>query len=171
MPLEYFVVVATVFRVVRHRVDYTLVGGAAVVSAKHNLMSVSPRAATCGLSLRALMIWRSQRPWASIINSGLVRGSLVGRSGSLAGNVGSSTGCSGMMAFQVPGNACLSCGHFATDRTHLDELRNQLTSTEELLAQRRRLFAERTGRELTDENIWVSERLRKSPPYKQSSPA
>ncbi|PVB10799.1 tyrosine-type recombinase/integrase [Mycobacteroides abscessus] len=58
------------------------------------------------------------------------------------------------------GNACLSCGHFATDRTHLDDLRNQLTSTEELLAQRRRQFAERTGRELTDDNIWVSERLR-----------
>ncbi|ORA60854.1 MULTISPECIES: tyrosine-type recombinase/integrase [Mycobacteriaceae] len=58
------------------------------------------------------------------------------------------------------GNACLSCGHFATDATHLDDLRDQLTATEHLLAGRRQQFADRTGRELTDENVWVSERLR-----------
>ncbi len=58
------------------------------------------------------------------------------------------------------GNACLSCGHFATDATHLHDLRGQLTATQTLLAGRRRQFAERTGRELTDDNVWVSERLR-----------
>lgn len=58
------------------------------------------------------------------------------------------------------GNACLSCGHFATDATHLHDLRNQLTATQTLLAGRRQQFAERTGRELTDDNVWVSERLR-----------
>ncbi|MGX9216722.1 tyrosine-type recombinase/integrase [Mycobacteroides abscessus subsp. abscessus] len=58
------------------------------------------------------------------------------------------------------GNACLSCGHFATDATHLADLRDQLTATETLLAGRRQQFADRTGRELTDDNVWVSERLR-----------
>ncbi|WP_074245142.1 MULTISPECIES: tyrosine-type recombinase/integrase [Mycobacteroides] len=58
------------------------------------------------------------------------------------------------------GNACLSCGHFATDATHLDDLRDQLGATETLLASRRQQFADRTGRELTDDNVWVSERLR-----------
>ena len=32
------------------------------------------------------------------------------------------------------GNACLGCGHFATDATHLDELRQQHAATEALLA-------------------------------------
>lgn len=58
------------------------------------------------------------------------------------------------------GNACLSCGHFATDRNHLNELTNQRAATQALLAQRRQQVLERTGRELTDENVWVAERLR-----------
>ncbi|SPX80688.1 tyrosine-type recombinase/integrase [Mycobacteroides abscessus] len=58
------------------------------------------------------------------------------------------------------GNACLSCGHFATDRTHLDELVAQRAATHTLLAQRRAQTLARTGRELTDENVWVAERLR-----------
>lgn len=58
------------------------------------------------------------------------------------------------------GNACLTCGHFATDRTHLDELIDQRTRTESLLQVRRRQYHERTGRELSDENVWVHQRLR-----------
>ncbi|SHT51745.1 Putative transposase/integrase [Mycobacteroides abscessus subsp. abscessus] len=58
------------------------------------------------------------------------------------------------------GNACLSCGHFATDRTHLDDLRQQRTDTAALLQARRTQVAARTGRELADTNVWVAERLR-----------
>lgn len=58
------------------------------------------------------------------------------------------------------GNACLSCGHFATDRTHLDELRSQRAATVALLDARRSQFTARTGRELADTNVWVAERIR-----------
>lgn len=58
------------------------------------------------------------------------------------------------------GNACLSCGHFATDRAHLDELRQQRADTARLLERRRAHYRERAGRELTDDNVWVRERLR-----------
>uniref|UniRef100_UPI001591008B tyrosine-type recombinase/integrase n=1 Tax=Mycobacterium sp. D16R24 TaxID=1855656 RepID=UPI001591008B len=58
------------------------------------------------------------------------------------------------------GNACLSCGHFATDATHLDELREQRAATAALLDARRAQVAARTGRELADSNVWVAERLR-----------
>ena len=58
------------------------------------------------------------------------------------------------------GNACLSCGHFATDRSHLDDLVAQRADTERLLARRRAAYRERAGRELTDDNVWVRERLR-----------
>lgn len=58
------------------------------------------------------------------------------------------------------GNACLTCGHFATDLTHRDELHDQRQRTQALLDTRRRQFHTRTGRHLTDDNIWVQERLR-----------
>lgn len=58
------------------------------------------------------------------------------------------------------GNACLSCGHFATDATHLGELRAQLAATEALIATRREQYRARAGRELTDDNIWIIERRR-----------
>ena len=58
------------------------------------------------------------------------------------------------------GNACLSCGHFATDVTHADELRDQHTKTTALIELRRDQYRQRTGRELTDDNVWVRERLR-----------
>lgn len=57
------------------------------------------------------------------------------------------------------GNACLSCGHFATDQTHLAELTQQRSDTLDLLAQRRRDYTTRTGRHLDDNNIWVTARL------------
>lgn len=58
------------------------------------------------------------------------------------------------------GNACLSCGHFATDATHIGELEDQHNKTTALIAIRRQQHRERTGRELTDENVWVAGRLR-----------
>ncbi|MGW0454528.1 tyrosine-type recombinase/integrase [Gordonia otitidis] len=58
------------------------------------------------------------------------------------------------------GNACLTCGHFATDATHLDELTDQRRKTLTLIDVRRRQYHERTGRELTDDNVWIHERRR-----------
>lgn len=58
------------------------------------------------------------------------------------------------------GNACLGCGHFATDRTHIEDLRAQREGTARLLESRRAQHLERSGRELGDENVWVAERLR-----------
>jgi hypothetical protein len=57
-------------------------------------------------------------------------------------------------------NACLSCGHFATDATHLDELLDQRTKTLTLIDVRRDQYRARTGRELTDDNVWIHERRR-----------
>jgi hypothetical protein len=56
--------------------------------------------------------------------------------------------------------ACLSCGHFATDATHADELRDQHAKTAALIELRRDQYRQRTGRELTDDNVWIRERLR-----------
>lgn len=58
------------------------------------------------------------------------------------------------------GNACLSCGHFATDATHITELMDQRTKTAALIEVRIRQYRERTGRTLTDENVWILERRR-----------
>ncbi|WP_288338293.1 site-specific integrase [uncultured Gordonia sp.] len=58
------------------------------------------------------------------------------------------------------GNACLTCGHFATDRSHLGELERQRLVTIDLVDVRRATYRARTGRELTDDNIWITERHR-----------
>ncbi|MDD7812575.1 MULTISPECIES: tyrosine-type recombinase/integrase [Mycobacteriaceae] len=58
------------------------------------------------------------------------------------------------------GNACLSCGHFATDATHLDELIAQRAKTVNLIEVRREQYRRRSGRELTDDNVWIHERRR-----------
>jgi integrase len=58
------------------------------------------------------------------------------------------------------GNACLSCGHFATDVTHAAELKDQQAKTVALMEVRRRQHRERTGRELTDDNVWIAARRR-----------
>ncbi len=58
------------------------------------------------------------------------------------------------------GNACLSCGHFATDTTHLDELVDQRAKTVALIDVRREQYRRRSGRELTDDNVWIHERRR-----------
>jgi hypothetical protein len=56
--------------------------------------------------------------------------------------------------------ACLSCGHFATDATHLPELVDQRARTLTLIDLRREQYRARTGRELTDDNVWIHERRR-----------
>jgi hypothetical protein len=56
--------------------------------------------------------------------------------------------------------ACLSCGHFATDATHLHELLDQRTKTLTLIDLRRSQYRHRAGRELTDDNVWIHERRR-----------
>lgn len=58
------------------------------------------------------------------------------------------------------GNSCLSCGHFATDVTHSGELRDQRAKTAALIELRRDQYRQRAGRELTDDNVWIRERLR-----------
>ncbi|MGC8470663.1 MAG: hypothetical protein ACP5NI_12215, partial [Acetobacteraceae bacterium] len=57
------------------------------------------------------------------------------------------------------GNACAACEHFATDRSHLVDHREQLAATLALIEQRRAQHRERTGRILGDENVWVRARL------------
>ena len=49
---------------------------------------------------------------------------------------------------------------FATDATHLAELRDQHTKTTTLITLRREQYHARSGRELTDDNVWIAARLR-----------
>jgi integrase len=55
-------------------------------------------------------------------------------------------------------NACLTCDKFATDRSYLSEHEQQLNLVAELIDTRKQAFEARTGREMTDENIWLAER-------------
>ena len=57
------------------------------------------------------------------------------------------------------GNACLTCDHFATDARHLPELQIQLSETEALIDRRRAQHLKRTGREMSDGNVWLEQRL------------
>jgi Phage integrase family len=56
------------------------------------------------------------------------------------------------------GNACLTCDKFATDRTHLDEHQRQLSGLLQIVDARRQQFQRKTGREMTDDNVWLRER-------------
>ena len=56
------------------------------------------------------------------------------------------------------GNACLTCDKFATDRTHLDEHQRQLSGLLQIVDARRQQFQQKTGREMTDDNVWLRER-------------
>ena len=57
---------------------------------------------------------------------------------------------------------CIEPGavHFATDATHLDELIAQRAKTVNLIEVRREQYRRRSGRELTDDNVWIHERRR-----------
>jgi len=57
------------------------------------------------------------------------------------------------------GNACHGCDHFATDRTHLTEIRRQLTETEQLIDHRKAQHLARYGEPMGDNNIWLEQRL------------
>jgi len=57
------------------------------------------------------------------------------------------------------GNACLTCDHFGTDARHLPELQVQLQETEALIERRRAEHLKRTGRQMTDGNVWLEQRL------------
>lgn len=56
------------------------------------------------------------------------------------------------------GNACLTCGHFATDATHLPDLQAQHRQTLELIEIRQGAFEKRHGTRMPDNNVWLSQR-------------
>src|SRR5260370_1159984 len=57
------------------------------------------------------------------------------------------------------GNACYGCDHFATDRSHLPEIRRQLTATGQLIEQRKAQHQARYGEPMSERNIWLEQRL------------
>jgi integrase len=57
------------------------------------------------------------------------------------------------------GNACHGCDHFATDHTHLPEIRRQLTETQRLIEHRQTQHAARYGEPMSERNIWLEQRL------------
>jgi len=57
------------------------------------------------------------------------------------------------------GNACHTCDHFATDRSYLPEIRRQLKEAEALVAARQQQYLERYGQPMSDNNVWLSQRL------------
>jgi integrase len=57
------------------------------------------------------------------------------------------------------GNACHGCDHFATDRSHLPEIRRQLAATGQLIEQRKAQHLARYGEPMSDTNIWLEQRL------------
>lgn len=56
------------------------------------------------------------------------------------------------------GNACLTCGVFVTDDSHLAVLQRQLEQTTTLIEQTAARFLERHGRPMPDGNVWLAER-------------
>lgn len=56
------------------------------------------------------------------------------------------------------GNACLSCSHYATDRTHLAALQEQRQQTRDLIEQRQAAFTARHGTPMGADHIWLSQR-------------
>ena len=57
------------------------------------------------------------------------------------------------------GNACLTCDKFATDRSYLHEHQQQLTKLTALIEQRKQAFLQKTGQAMSDDNVWLSQRL------------
>jgi integrase len=60
------------------------------------------------------------------------------------------------------GNACLTCGKFATDATFLPELRVQKERTLTLIDSRQAAFTARTGAPMTPGNVWLDGRQREA---------
>lgn len=57
------------------------------------------------------------------------------------------------------GNACHGCDHFATDRSHLPEIRRQLAATEQLIEHRKAQHLARYGEPMSQTNIWLEQRI------------
>ena len=57
------------------------------------------------------------------------------------------------------GNACARCEHFATDRSHLADHRQQLAASRVLIEQRKAQYLQRTGQPMADDNVWLQARL------------
>ncbi|MGH3275107.1 MAG: hypothetical protein ACRDNZ_12400, partial [Streptosporangiaceae bacterium] len=60
------------------------------------------------------------------------------------------------------GNACLTCGKFATDATFLPELRVQKERTLALMDTRQAAFTARSGTPMTAGNVWLDGRQREA---------
>lgn len=58
------------------------------------------------------------------------------------------------------GNACLTCGHFATDTRHLPDLDDQRRATLDLIEIRQGAFAQRHGTPMPDNHVWLQQRHR-----------
>lgn len=58
------------------------------------------------------------------------------------------------------GNACLTCDKFVTDASYLNEHEQQHTRLVDLLEARDDAHRKRTGRPMSDDNIWKAERLK-----------
>ena len=56
------------------------------------------------------------------------------------------------------GNACLTCSVFVTDQTHHTALQRQLAETGELIARSTSAFAQRHGRPMPADNVWLAQR-------------
>jgi integrase len=57
------------------------------------------------------------------------------------------------------GNACHGCDHFATDHSHLPEIRRQLAATEQLIEHRKAQHLARYGEPMSERNVWLEQRL------------
>jgi integrase len=57
------------------------------------------------------------------------------------------------------GNACYTCGMFATDRSFLEVHHEMLERTRELVTQRQAQHQQRTGQPMIESNVWLRERL------------
>jgi integrase len=58
------------------------------------------------------------------------------------------------------GNACLTCDKFATDASHLADHERQLGRLVDLIDDRGRAFQRKTGREMSEDNVWLEQRRR-----------
>jgi integrase len=56
------------------------------------------------------------------------------------------------------GNACLTCGVFVTDDSHLATLQRQLTETSTLIERATVQFRQRHGHPMPDSNVWLAQR-------------
>jgi len=58
------------------------------------------------------------------------------------------------------GNACLTCDQFVTDASHLADHEEQHVKLVELIERRDAAHRQKTGRPMSDDNIWKAERLK-----------